>query len=62
MPGFNVGDLVRLKSGGPTMTVSNPVAIRSECECQWFDDAGKLQKGRFVPLSLEVAEDEDGEE
>jgi len=53
---FKVGDLVELKSGGPTMTVK--VLGTDYILCQWF--AGKkLEQGRFVAESLKVAEDED---
>ncbi len=36
---FNIGDVVRLKSGGPCMTVTIP-ANRDDansCYCVWFD-------------------------
>nr|DAR03073.1 MAG TPA: putative small protein [Inoviridae sp.] len=61
---FNVGDIVKLKSGGPDMTVqaveksSTGLTIDAPREfngyytCQWF--AGKkLEKGRFPEESLE---------
>ena len=54
---FNVGDVVRLKSGGPNMTVEN--ASGSRIVCVWFDseqcfirkdiDQGALEK--VVPES-----------
>ena len=54
-----VGTTVKLKSGGPDMTVkgilntSNGPIIR----CQWF--AGKkLESGDFAPESLELATSE----
>ncbi|MFV3335006.1 YodC family protein [Pseudomonas sp. NY15437] len=52
---FNVGDIVRLKSGGPNMTVQTlPDAGGRLFTCQWF--AGKkLENGRFPAESLEVA-------
>ena len=34
---FEVGDVVRLKSGGPNMTVDN--ASSSRIICTWFDEA-----------------------
>lgn len=34
---FNIGDVVRLKSGGPNMTVDN--AASSRIQCVWFIDA-----------------------
>ncbi|MGX2949251.1 YodC family protein, partial [Frederiksenia canicola] len=60
---FNVGDIVRLKSGGPDMTVQSveknstlaidaPGEFNGDYTCQWF--AGKkLEKGRFPEESLE---------
>lgn len=60
---FNVGDIVKLKSGGPDMTVQiiekSSVGLSVELRefngyytCQWF--AGKkLEKGRFPEESLE---------
>jgi uncharacterized protein YodC (DUF2158 family) len=35
---FNVGDVVRLKSGGPNMTVDN--ASGSRIICIWFESDG----------------------
>jgi uncharacterized protein YodC (DUF2158 family) len=32
---FNIGDVVRLKSGGPNMTVDN--ASGSRIQCVWFE-------------------------
>lgn len=50
---FVVGDIVRLKSGGPDMTVrSVPDRLERDYFCQWF--AGKkLEIGRFPFASLE---------
>ncbi|MFV3352437.1 DUF2158 domain-containing protein [Aeromonas veronii] len=41
MASFNIGDVVRLKSGGPNMTVLVPVVAddHSCCYCVWFDTA-----------------------
>jgi uncharacterized protein YodC (DUF2158 family) len=52
---FVVGDIVKLKSGGPEMTVnarfSGPITYR----CQWF--AGKkLENGVFPEDSVEKVE------
>ncbi|MCQ4277353.1 YodC family protein [Stutzerimonas degradans] len=50
---FNVGDIVKLKSGGPDMTVQQVFDNESKTHaCQWF--AGKkLEVGRFPFDSLE---------
>lgn len=61
-PVFNVGDLVKLKSGGPDMTVRSLSEHHISKEftgvysCQWF--AGKkLDAGNFPEESLEKVED-----
>ncbi|MFG0496399.1 YodC family protein [Pseudomonas sp. YQ_13] len=54
---FNIGDLVRIKSGGPVMTVNSVTAGGLIFVCQWF--AGKkLESGRFpAEALLQVEED-----
>lgn len=51
---FEIGDIVRLKSGGPDMTVENTRGVsvdRVIVDCQWF--AGKkLHRGAFDPETL----------
>jgi len=49
---FKIGDIVRLKSGGPDMTVKGiGDSIPVQVQCQWF--AGKkLEAGWFPPSSL----------
>lgn len=52
---IKVGDVVRLNSGGPDMTVnakSNPLGGRESWECVWFDDESHLHTGFFVEESL----------
>lgn len=56
---LTVGDVVRLKSGGPAMTITNigdrygvPTAW-----CTWFDQKGS-QSGDFPPAALEKDEGE----
>lgn len=46
--GFAVGDLVKLKSGGPLMTVEEG---GESIGCTWFE-GDKLQKGSFKPNCL----------
>jgi uncharacterized protein YodC (DUF2158 family) len=49
---FAVGDIVKLKSGGPEMTVNDVPTGSGSYLCQWF--AGKkLESGRFPPDSLD---------
>lgn len=52
---FAVGDVVKLKSGGPDMTVRNlPSELTKTYTCQWF--AGKkLESGHFAEESLDTA-------
>lgn len=53
---FVIGDIVKLKSGGPEMTVQSH--RESYYTCQWF--AGKkLENGRFPEDSLEKVEKEE---
>ena len=49
-----VGLVVKLKSGGPLLTVAKvPEAIGSPITCHWFAD-GKLQTGEFERASLKL--------
>lgn len=60
MSGFAKGDLVKLKSGSPTMTVQECVEALGKYRCQWFSGS-KLNSGDFHPWSLEKVEaDSDG--
>ena len=48
---LKVGDTVRLKSGGPLMTVTKAdVLVR----CTWFDDSGACQSHAFHKQSLDI--------
>jgi uncharacterized protein YodC (DUF2158 family) len=48
---FNVGDVVRLKSGGPDMTVDN--ANFSRVVCTWFDSNNILHHQSFDQGAIE---------
>lgn len=52
MSTFNTGDIVKLKSGGPDMTVQGTANTSgTHVYCQWF--AGKkLERGNFPVDSL----------
>ena len=60
---LHVGDVVRLKSGGPEMTISEcPLKIThgednpNYVKCKWFDKDGKLSNGTFEIDILEKVE------
>jgi uncharacterized protein YodC (DUF2158 family) len=50
---FKIGDLVALKSGGPTMTVTrvDNLGIKTIVRCTWFVD-NKMEQGNFPPEAL----------
>ncbi|MEH0696908.1 YodC family protein [Vibrio owensii] len=52
---FNIGDVVRLKSGGPAMTVGE-VSHEGSVYCQWFLE-GQVLSYSFNSNSLESLED-----
>jgi uncharacterized protein YodC (DUF2158 family) len=51
------GDRVRLKSGGPLMTVSivtGSFPHERETNCEWFDASGNIHSDWFDPTLLMV--------
>ncbi|GGL49772.1 YodC family protein [Pseudomonas sp. SDT2931_S440] len=65
MSEFSNGEVVRLKSGGPSMTITyiedtpNPediftpgIPFRVTIFCQWFDSKDALQTAFFYPENL----------
>ena len=52
--GFEAGDVVRLKSGGPNMVIDSmdPNNIRMRAICWWFHDGHVLDFG-FPPHMIE---------
>jgi uncharacterized protein YodC (DUF2158 family) len=53
---FKVGDIVKLRTGGPDMTVQVIVPdlpLGPMVSCAWFDDRKQLQQGMFAPATLE---------
>jgi uncharacterized protein YodC (DUF2158 family) len=59
MSQFRPGDQVRLKSGGPPMTVLGVNTKNTEVKCSWFDTAQAFHQEAFPPgalVSLEPAE------
>lgn len=49
---FEPGDVVTLRSGGPSMTVTAVFPDRM-VRTQWFDEQGTLNDGTFVAVVLE---------
>ena len=52
---FKVGDVVRLKSGGPKMTVDYFDSDTERALCVWFKD-GERKQDHFLPETLEKYE------
>lgn len=55
---FTVGDVVRLKSGGPTMTVSSDDRSKGLLHCIWFNQANGVHtvEGKtFKPETLQAS-------
>ncbi len=47
-----VGEVVRLKSGGPPMTVSHLPNL-GYATCEWFSDAASIRTHNFAEAALE---------
>jgi uncharacterized protein YodC (DUF2158 family) len=60
MADFKIGDTVKLKSGGPKMTITSDSApppppggtVRKMWKCQWFTDKHEVKHADFPPESL----------
>jgi uncharacterized protein YodC (DUF2158 family) len=52
MARFEVGDVVRLRSGGPKMTIQEVIEIGGNIRCQWFVQ-GEVRTSVFHPRSLQ---------
>tara|TARA_R110000803_G_scaffold69512_4_gene131942 strand:+ start:2176 stop:2394 length:219 start_codon:yes stop_codon:yes gene_type:complete len=61
MKNIKAGDVVRLKSGGPKMTVNHvqPGEVKKQysgnIECYWFVDAVEIRHGSFSSAALKNA-------
>ncbi len=62
IPPFREGDIVRLKSGGPKMTVVLAFVEEGEYECLWFTGGNKQISQRFREGMLVFYEDEQEKE
>jgi len=53
MSDFQSGDIVRLKSGGPKMTILGADGADA-LTCKWFDRNGKLHENSFKTAMIEI--------
>ena len=51
---FDMGDTVRLKIGGPAMTLLS--VSEHDCCCMWFGERGRLEHGSFELDAVERVE------
>ena len=58
MAGLKVGDIVMLKSGGSTMTVTHIASDRDLVGCTWLVD-GKISRDSFPEGALKVLSEDD---
>ena len=49
---LRVGDVVKLKSGGPKMTVTQVITQKGQptCVCQWFAEGSNENKAAASPV------------
>ena len=62
---MKVGDVVRLKSGGPNMTVdkcwADEVSGEERVECVWMDSSGNHTRQKFYSAAVELAPKDDSD-
>lgn len=58
--GFEVGQTVELKSGGPVMTITSITG--DQITCDWFVNKHKHSSGTFPSASLKPAAPEEADE
>lgn len=46
---MKIGDIVRLKSGGPAMTVTFVSATEEEVDCMFFDNSNCMCEASDIP-------------
>lgn len=52
---FQIGDVVRLNSGGPTMTVTQIGLTHGRVECAWFDGDANFKTAFIHSKALQSA-------
>lgn len=56
---FSVGDTVRLRAGGPPMTVEIVFGFANDVQCAWFESDGvSLRRSRFKDYALVQAKND----
>lgn len=58
MADFKIGDKIKLKSGGPTMTVHEVDPDQGICLCSWFDIDDRYCSQEFYVEMLILEEEE----
>ncbi|MGE4505376.1 MAG: YodC family protein [Desulfovibrionaceae bacterium] len=59
MADFAIGDVVRLKSGGPKMTIVKVESLLEEqLFCVWIDSKQKEQRAAYPPEAVQYTEDD----
>ena len=56
-PAHKIGDVVRLKSGGPLMTVNAIDVSSHHVNCFWFSDGGEVRECRFSVEAVHAIRD-----
>jgi len=55
IPPYQVGDIVKLRSGGASMTVEE-VVDSHQVKCVWIDEVGQPHRSSFVIATLELVD------
>ncbi len=53
---IKVGQIVKLKSGGPVMTITIIFSDNQSCTCSWFDNKQMIQSALLPIESLKIIE------
>ncbi len=57
MDRLSIGDIVRLRSGGPLMTVRKLSKGKKEADCVWFNRESELRDNVFATELLVIISD-----
>jgi uncharacterized protein YodC (DUF2158 family) len=53
---LKIGDVVKLHSGGPSMTVTGYPTAADTVHCEWFDSAGNHYRREFHQDALDLCQ------